>query len=393
MMLSKEQEQFLEFVKVGLFPERGARILAHGFSVDWESVFRLSEEQSVIGLVAAGIDWFKVQDSGFTIPQEWALQFVGQTLQIEQRNKAMNAFVAELIERLRKADIYAILAKGQGIAQCYEKPLWRSCGDVDLLLSEENYRKAKVILDNIADSMESETEKNVRRMHQEYQIGVWTVELHGTLHTNLSRRIDREVDNVQRDVFYGGKVRSVEFKSSNSSSTCEATKSSTVVQVFLPAPDEDVVFVFTHILQHLFLEGIGLRQICDWCRLLWTYRDKLNHGLLEQRIRKMGLMSEWKVLATLAVQYLGMPESAMPMFGSSVQEFKSKADRLMAFILEVGNFGHNREVEWSNGFKRRTSLIWHRIMDTFKLSFVFPLDAPKFLLNYAVDGVRGLMRW
>ena len=83
----------------------------------------------------------------------------------------------------------------------------------------------------------------------------------------------------------------------------------------------------------------------------------------------------------------------MPMFGSNVHEFKLEAARLMDFVLKVGNFGHNREVEWSNGFKRRTSLIWHRITDTFKLSFVFPLDAPKFLLNYAVDGVRGLMRW
>lgn len=380
---------FFELVRAGLFPKQGYELSVMA-SVNWNEIYCLAEEQSVVGLVSAGLDWFKIQDSRFKVPQQVVLQFVGSTLQLEQRNKTMNAFVAELIERLRKADIYAILVKGQGIAQCYEKPLWRLCGDVDLLLSEENYRKAKVILDNIADSMESETAKNVRRMHQEYQIGGWTVELHGTLHTNLSRRIDREVDNVQRDVFYGGKVRSAEFKRSNSSSTCEATKSSTGVQVFLPAPDEDVVFVFTHILQHLFLEGIGLRQICDWCRLLWTYRDKLNHGLLEQRIRKMGLMSEWKVLATLAVQYLGMPESAMPMFGSSVQEFKSKADRLMAFILEVGNFGHNREVEWSDAGKRHMALIRHKITDTIKLSWVFPFDAPKFLVNYVWVGLRGV---
>ena len=161
--------------------------------------------------------------------------------------------------------------------------------------------------------------------------------------------------------------------------------------VYLPAADEDVIFVFTHILQHLFLEGIGLRQICDWCRLLYTYREKLDLRMLEQRIRKMGLMTEWKALYNLANKYLGMPD-----FGDGLMSHDSrydkKSERLMEFVMEVGNFGHNREVDWSNGLKRRAMLIWHRITDTIKLSRVFPIDAPKFLLNYACDGVRGLVK-
>ena len=245
-------------------------------------------------------------------------------------------------------------------------------------LSPENFAKASSVLDNYSRETSRETSKDIERKHREYHIDGWTVELHGTMHTNLSRGIDRRIDKVQEDVFYGGNIRSW---------------INGETQVFLPRADEDVVFVFTHILQHLFLEGIGLRQICDWCRLLYTFRDKLDLRVLGDRISRMGLMTEWKVFASLAVQYLGMSETAMPMFGSNVHEFKSEAARPMDFVLKVGNFGHNREVEWSNGFKRRTSLIWHRITDTFKLSFVFPLDAPKFLLNYAVDGVRGLMRW
>ncbi len=47
--------------------------------------------------------------------------------------------------------------------------------------------------------------------------------------------------------------------------------------VLLPHADNDVIFVFTHILQHFFKGGIGVRQICDWCRLLWTYRNEIDH--------------------------------------------------------------------------------------------------------------------
>lgn len=374
MKFSNTQEQFFELIRAGLFPDKEARILEHGSSVDWRGLYCLAEEQAVMGLIAAGIENLPTSERP---AKEVALQFAGQTIQLEQRNKAMNAFVAKLIEKFREEDVYTLLVKGQGIAQCYERPLWRASGDIDLLLSPDNFEKASSVLDNYSRETSRETSKDIERKHREYHIDGWTVELHGTMHTNLSRGIDRWIDKVQEDVFYGGNVRS--WLNGNT-------------LVFLPSPDYDVIFVFTHILQHLFLEGIGLRQICDWCRLLYTFREKLNLRVLEDRISRMGLITEWKVFASLAVQYLGMPEAAMPMFGSNVQEFKWEAARLMDFVLKVGNFGHNREVEWSNGFKRRTSLIWHRITDTFKLSFVFPLDAPKFLLNYAVDGVRGLVR-
>ena len=387
--MSKDIYVFFELLKAGLWrDQRPVSCLKFQVpsDIDWEREYQIAEEQAVVGIVAAGLEVVQnVQEfKEFKISQKAKYQFIGQTMLIEKRNKEMNAFVADLIEKLRNKNIYALLVKGQGIAQCYEKPLWRTCGDVDLLMSEDNYRKACEYLGKIADSTERETKKNKERKHQDYQISGWAVELHGTLHSHLSGRVDREIDKVQGKCFYGGSVRSGEFKSSKGSS----------VQVFLPGANEDVFFVFTHILQHLFLEGIGLRQICDWCRLLYIYRDSLNHKLLEQRLRKAGLMSEWKVFASFAVNWLGMPMEAMPLYYENDNEnekLKRKAERICRFVMEVGNFGHNREVKWNDSFNRRAMLIWHRITDTVKLLRVFPIDAPKFLLNYAWGGVRNLI--
>lgn len=72
------------------------------------------------------------------VPKEILLQFIGQSLQLEQRNQAMNIFIAEIVDKMRIEGIYTLLVKGQGIAQCYERPLWRASGDVDLLLSQDN---------------------------------------------------------------------------------------------------------------------------------------------------------------------------------------------------------------------------------------------------------------
>ena len=348
--------------------------MSHGTPVDWNAVYRLAEEQSVVGLVAAGIDTLPLLERP---PQQVVLQFVDQTLQLEQWNKAMNEFIAGLIERLRQEDIYALLVKGQGVAQCYEKPLWRASGDVDLLLSEDNYEKAKKVLLPLATDVEQEY---THFKHQGMTIDGWGVELHGTLHSRLSKRVDRLIDEVQKDVFYGGNVRSW-----GNSGT----------QVFLPSPDNDVIFVFTHILHHFFFEGIGLRQICDWCRLLWTYKDSLNHKLLESRIRKMGLMSEWKAFAAFSVKWLGMPVEAMPLYEDNHNaNLDKKADKICKFVLEVGNFGHKQRRDYSgmSYMRRKFVSVWGRLSDMLRHFQLFPKDSIVFFGGVLRSGLHAAVR-
>lgn len=375
MLLDKNQQTFFELVRAGLW-EKEARLLQFG-NIDYAAILKLAEEQSVVGLVTAGLE--HVAD--VKVPKEVVLQFIGSTLQIEQQNKAMNAFVAKLIEFLRKEDVYAILVKGQGIAQCYEKPLWRSSGDVDLLLSDSNYDRAKKVLMPLATMVETEY---THFKHQGMTINGWEVELHGTQHSRLSKRVDDGIDATQREVFLGGKVRS--WMNGGT-------------QVFLPAPDEDVNFVFTHILHHFFFEGIGLRQICDWCRLLWTYRDSLNRELLESRIRKMGLMTEWKTFAAFVVKWLGMPVEAMPLFDDNHNiNLDKKADKICEFVLEVGSFGHNKLVQGSNGSRvqgyywRKFKSFWGRLSDMLRHFQLFPKDSIVFFGGVLRSGLHAAVR-
>lgn len=346
-------------------------------NIDFAEVYRLAEEQSVIGLVAAGIDHV----SDIRPPKEDVLQFIGQSLQLEQQNQAMNQFIGVMVERLRKAGIYTLLVKGQGIAQCYEKPLWRACGDVDLFLSDDNYEKAKDFLAPLASSVEKEY---VREKHLGMTIDPWVVELHGRLYCGLSSKVEKELDRVFQDTFYGGNVRSW---------------NNDYVQVFLLSPENDAFYVFTHILQHFYKGGIGIRQVCDWCRLLWTYREKLDLRLLEERIQRAGLMSEWRAFGAFAVEYLGMPVESMPMLDTSFNfpdpRFKMKANRICSFIMEVGNFGHNRDRSYFGKypyFIRKAISFGHRIGDLYRHARIFPLDSFRFLPAIAINGVRSAIR-
>ncbi len=370
----KSIQAFFALLRAGLWADANLNLNDNqNDKVDWEKLYQLAEEQSVVGLILAGIERYKNLNIDLHLDQELLLQWIGEVQMLEQQNKAMNEFVAKLIEKLRKEDVYALLLKGQGIAQCYERPLWRASGDVDLLLTESNYKKAQNFLAPLASSMEDE---DPIEKHLGLVIDNWSVELHGTQRSRCLMKMDKVIDEVQRDVFNGGNVRS----------WLNGT-----TQIFLPDVDNDVVFVFTHIIKHFFRGGIGLRQVCDWCRLLWAYRDKLDIKLLESRIRSAKLMSEWKTFAYMAVNTLGMPVNAMPFYSSS-NKWRNKSNKILTIILKTGNFGHNIDRSYMSEYgpyKRKLTTMWRGTIENTAHFTIFPLDSIRVWLNLLK---RGLLR-
>lgn len=373
-MKNNNVDAFFALVRSGLWADvESTNIRNLGFmeALNWDEVYGLAEEQSVTGVVLVGIEHSNVKP-----PQELLLQWIGEVQMLEQQNKAMNKFIAELIERLQKADIYTLLVKGQGLARCYERPLWRQCGDIDFFLSKENYNKAKGYLLPLAQSSDKEYDSS---LHLAMEIDSWMVELHGYLRCGLSSRIDKAMDDIKNDVLYNGDVRSW-MNGTN--------------QIFLLGVNCDVLYVFTHLLKHFYKEGLGLRQICDWCRLLWKYRSNIDVALLEKRLRKMGLMTEWKAFGAFAVAYLGMPADAMPLYSEDAK-WKKKADMICAFILEVGNMGHNRDMSYFDKYPymiRKVCSMGRRCRDLIRHARIFPLDSLRFFPRIMFNGLRSAIR-
>jgi hypothetical protein len=363
-----DRHVFFDLLRSGLW-EQPVRLL-HYEEVDFNLIFRLADEQSVVGLVASGLEHIE----GRGVTKQQALPFMKRVFSMEGRNAEMNRFIAELFATLKGQGIQALLVKGQGIAQCYERPQWRTAGDVDLLLDAENYEKAKSFLIPIASHVEKEYKD---RLHLGMTIDSWTVELHGSMRNYRLGRVNKCIDEAQFNIFQKAKNRFW----INTNTTIE-----------LPSYDDDVIIVFTHILQHFFSTGIGLRQICDWCRLLWTGRGSIDYKLLASRLNEVRLQSEWSVFASLAVKYLGMPEDAMPFYRQSAF-LEWKADRLMAFILRTGNFGHKQDCSYQKknsylirkiiSFKKNTQNAMFRVI-------VFPCDSIAFYFRDVVCSLRAV---
>ena len=346
-------QAFFALVRAGLW-EQDVRLSSYGF-IDYEKVFSYSEEQSIVGIVAAGLE--HVID--VNPPKDILLSFVGRALQLEQRNKAMNLFVSKLINDLQGKGINVLLVKGQGIAQCYSRPELRSSGDIDLLLDGDSYRKSISYLSSISKVQEEEIPE---LLHQSFVVGNWEVELHGSLRGGLTKRIDNFIDRIQTETFDENKIRVWNHNG---------------VDVLIPAPNNDLIFVFSHILQHFFKEGVGLRQICDLCRLLWAFKNSIDSSLLKRRLSEMRLETEWNVFLTFAARWLGMPIEAIPCYSPNKQWY-NKADRICYSIIETGNFGHNRDYSYYKNhsyIKYKTISLIRHCKDFIRQIKIFPVDS------------------
>lgn len=375
MIQNKSIAAFFTLIKAGLFgrTEDAEKLLQEG--VDWAEVYQLAKEQGVVGLATEGIEtfhaeWLKTHSSPL-VPKEWTLKFVGATLKLEKKNIAMNHFIALLANELRKKDVKTLLLKGQELATCYEKPLWRTCGDVDLLLNQEDYQKAKEYLLPLASLSEQE---NAYKNHLGLKLGKWVVELHGSLRCGFSFHVDKELDKMYNDTLSGGHVELLTNKK---------------VQIFKLEKENNVLYVFAHFLNHFYKGGVGIKQICDWSRLLWTCRDTLDLKHLDSRLKNIGLVSEWKAFGMFAVEYLGMPEHAMPFYVDE-KKWRRKAKRIHSFVIKTGNLGHNRQGNPNSGsyLTRKIKSSWQRICDLEHHFMIFPVNALRFFPGILLNGLR-----
>ena len=368
-MNNNAQSVFLALLRAGLW-DRSVDLEPY-LPINYRSVIVLAEEQSVPGLIAAGFDNALHVD----MPEKVHKYFSRKLAFIEKRNTMMNYFIGVTVDNLREKGISTLLLKGQGIARCYSQPEWRSAGDIDFLMDGDDYEKAKAFFDPLSSSVEAE---GVSVKHLGFKIEPWVVELHGTLRCGLSNSVDRKLDAIQAQMFAQGRFCKVP---SGSSDVC------------VPPPDVDVVYVFSHILQHFYRGGIGLRQICDWCRLLWENRGGLDVPLLESRLRSMRLLTEWRAFAAYAVEYLGMDAEAVPLYdGSPV--WKRKARRIQSFIMKVGNFGQKRDMSYFGSkpyLVRKAISLGQRLGDLCRHALIFPMDSLRFFPAIVFNGLRSAM--
>ncbi len=361
--------QFFALLRSGLWNEVPERASFDG-GVDWEALYRLAFEQTVGPLVTDGVN--RLPKEYLPAEPERLDPFLGDMMATAQRNRVLDSFIPKVFHALR--GIPVVLVKGQSLAQDYPDPERRQPGDIDLLLPPSSYAAAKKILLPKATHVSKE---DLQTLHQGMHFYSVEVELHGSISTLMSRKLDRQLAGLLKEQFDGRSLPTV-----------------TIGGAEIPVPEADfnAVYIFVHFLQHYWSGGVGLRQFVDWTTFVSVHKRDIHPVILEQRLEELGLLNLWKVFTGFAQEYLGCPAEKLPL---AAKPEPRKNARIWRYVRRCGNFGKNqdRPRKKESYLVRKIHSLWRLVIaDRLRHFPVFPKESIRFFLGAFGYGLQRLAK-
>lgn len=274
----------------------------------WDGVYAELQKQAVLGITAPVVA--KHQE----IPENLRRKWVGLQKPFAIKYVQIMAGQNETCRLLEEAGIRVAVMKGMAAAIYYPIPEYRAMGDVDILVSSKEYKKAVELLRNSGYAL-AEKEEIYHTAFSKYRI---LYELHRSpAGTHISDKGDAVADYIL--------------------SGLDHIEINTIGQdrfPILPWKQNGMELIW-HIRQHLY-NGLGLRQIIDWMMFV-------NYMLDDQRIQEYmpdlqacGLDRLAITVTKMCQKYLGLRTENITWCNEADEKL---CDDLMKFIMEQGNFG------------------------------------------------------
>lgn len=269
---------------------------------EWAEVYEQSKKQTVSALVLQGINLMNEElMPPLPLLQRWAINVD----RIEKQNKKQDKIQREIIQWLKSLNLQPKVLKGQGVAQMYEHPTQRVCGDIDIFFpTPDDQQKA----------WEAAKEKGSNP--ERVPLGAFNFTWDG-----IEVECHRRMLDISNPFCKQAMKQLVEIEAKSDS--------------IYPTPLVNLLLLNTHILKHMLSHGIGLRQFADIARAYHTLKGQYNETEYAEWCKRLNIDRWTRELNGFLTEYLGLPPDDLPQ--------AETADRSRAFILEKvltgGNFG------------------------------------------------------
>ena len=279
---------------------------------EWRKVYKQASKQTVIGIVFQGIQ--KLPKEQWP-PQSILFEWIGQTEQIRQQNRKVNAVLKELTSLFNANNIRYFIVKGQIIGSYYSDPLLRQAGDIDYYVEEQNFERARLLIEREWGVTFEGTEGH---HHIEFEYKDVLFEQHQTLIKLYDKEKNEYWERLMKES-YG--VMEIEG-----------------VPVSVLSPTLHSLYIFLHLYHHLLELGVGLRQFCDWAAILHACKNEIDHQAIRKHLELLGIERAYRACGCLLIDYLGLPK--VDFTYELVSSDKRYAKSILDVVMYRGNMGH-----------------------------------------------------
>ena len=354
--MENTQDLFLELLRSGLWGTSPTP--AHFVHADWDAVFKLADIQTVGTIVLDGV---ALLPKDVHPPLGIKMRRIGAMQQVERTNALHRKALAAIHATLAKEGIREVYMKGQMAGMRYPNPLHRQPGDIDFAVARQDFPRTLQALSSIG-------KVDFGMVHEHHGMA-WingvTVEPHYKVHNFQRPSTDKAMQSMFEDVFPDHLVK-VDIDCGG-----------------LPSfpPTFESVFLVSHMVNHVYEEGLGLRQIVDYAMFLNQCGGDI---MVEQHtayLRRMRMFRAWRLFTCICERQLGLK---LPAF---VEPFSKKeeemAQRLFDDVMRVGNFGRGEYVFQHNGLADALRNYRWVVGRCLSLRFVCPSEADWWIVSKA----------
>ena len=278
--------------------------------VNWEIVENIAKEQGILWMLYLVTKKFSNQ-----IPSErlrlWRSILHSSVLFNDQTNKVQS----ELLHWMAEEKIPTVVLKGTSCSRYYPYPEARSLGDIDILINKEDRNR----VDQYLKRQGYTPAKEDHAFHVGYYGKEVVIEVHfaGTSlpQSACSNRIAEEMNLF----------------------TAERQKAFIGDMVFPVLSDtHQALMLLLHMERHMLEDGIGLRQLCDWCTFVQGSKGEHWQERTLSLLGECGLLTYAKVLTKTCVKYLGLNCKSAP-WCEEIDEHL--IDAMIAEVFRGGSMG------------------------------------------------------
>ena len=248
------------------------------------------------------------------IPAQAKMQMKAVCMNTYQNHVHLQHTLEQAWTALTKAGIRPVLMKGAGLAALYPEPTLRQWGDIDLFVGKDQYHPACATMrETFPNALKFDEELDHYKHYNLIADGV-SIEVH---RVTVAMTHPLDVQRYARMESYG--------MSKNEPLMLNG------LEVQVPEPTFNALFVFLHLWEHMLSSGANLRQLCDLTLLLHHYAQAIDRKRLKRWLQALHLNDVWRVCMGILVEALGLSPQEAPGYS---EPFADRAERLLTDLLQ-----------------------------------------------------------
>jgi hypothetical protein len=371
---------YLDFLRFSL--NEGAQVPESVKLIDWDQLLQFAKDQCV-----PGVYWMGVRRLGHLKENkptdDHVMRWMAACGKLGKRNCTVTERSAWVAKNFEKEGFRACLLKGQGLALCYPDPSLRYPGDIDIWVRPRPQSGSP----NAATQRSNATAS--RSSHSSFHFSLFTHREDADIRAVIAycrqfvpdakacyHHIDfLKAGDIPIEVHYRPSWLNNPFHNRRLQryflEHADAQFSNLQPQGFAaPTWEFNVVFLLSHIANHLLHEGIGLKQVIDYYYLLRSQTERRSIDSYEQEFRRLGLLPFARQLMWVLCQVLGLDEQLLV-----ARQDERRGRLLLSEMLAGGNFGMHDDRPLSGFYASGLKSNLQRVVRDLRMMRYFPSES------------------